>query len=165
MVRDRKSSTQVAPARWVLAGSIASVVSTLVLTACGWRENRRPAGPSNGPSQWVWGREAANRRTFSVPHTVVGYAIHHLSSLFWARVHEMRFRRSWPVPLQQELLRGLSTAALACAVDYRAVPRRLQPGFEQQLSRTSLFAVYTVFGLAIGATRYFLIRHGGQRRG
>jgi hypothetical protein len=38
-------------------------------------------------------------------------------------------------------------------VDYKLTPRRLQPGFEAQLSKKSLVYVYAAFaiGLAIGA--------------
>src|SRR3954469_11924478 len=136
--------------RWLIAGSVASLASTLVLAAGGWLENRRPAGPVNGPSQWVWGRGAAQRLRFSKAHTVVGYSIHHLSSLWWSRVHYALFPHRHAATLKQELVRGLSTAAMACAVDYRVAPRRLQPGFEKQLSRTSLLLVYVTFGLAMG---------------
>lgn len=143
--------------RWLIAGSAASLASTLVLTACGWSENRRPAGPSNGPSQWVWGRQASHRRRFSVMHTVIGYGVHHVCSLFWAGVHTAVFPRP-ATSLQQELLRGASTAGLACAVDYRVAQGRLQPGFERQLSRTSLLLTYAAFGLALGAARHALSR-------
>ena len=65
-----------------------------MLLWCGWIENRRPAGPVNGPSQWV----------------------------------------------------------------YLVAPRRLQPGFEKQLSRPSMLLVYASFGLALGTTHYLLSR-------
>jgi hypothetical protein len=142
----------------LLAGSAASLVSTLVLGLCGWRENRRPAGPVNGPSQWLWGRAAAHRRRFSLAHTLLGYGIHHASSLFWARIHAALHSRP-SGSLSGEMLRAACTSALACTVDYRVAPRRLQPGFEQQLSRTSLLLVYASFGIALGATQFLLSRN------
>jgi hypothetical protein len=133
------------------------VLSALVLVWRGWAENRRPAGPVNGPSQWVWGRGAAHRRRFTLAHTLLGYAIHHASSLFWARTHAALHARP-AGSLGGEMLRAASTSALACAVDYRVAPRRLQPGFEQQLSRASLLLVYASFGLALGTAHYLLSR-------
>ena len=40
-------------------------------------------------------------------------------------------------------------AALACFVDYKMTPERLQPGFEKRLSTPSLFMVYASFGAAL----------------
>jgi hypothetical protein len=46
-----------------------------------------------------------------------------------------------------------ATAATASFVDYQLTPKRLEPGFDKQLSRRSLAMVYAAFaaGLAIAA--------------
>lgn len=147
--------TKPAAEDWVITGSVASVASAAVLALCGLFENGRPAGPGNGPSQWVWGRHAAHRRHFSVRHTVTGYLIHHASSLFWSAIHARMYRHR-PVPLQRDLLQGTATAGLACFVDYRLTPRRFQPGFEAQLSKRSLFLAYAAFGVALAVTQHVL---------
>lgn len=41
-----------------------------------------PALPLNGPSQWVWGSRAPCEDGSGIRHTLVGYAIHHLASVF-----------------------------------------------------------------------------------
>jgi hypothetical protein len=44
---------------------------------------------------------------------------------------------------------GLAVAGVACLVDYKMTPERLQPGFEKRLSSKSLLLVYGVFGLSL----------------
>jgi hypothetical protein len=56
------------------------VLSAAVLAACGQIENRRPAGPINGPSQWVHGCAAASVRKPSLRHTLTGFVIHHVTA-------------------------------------------------------------------------------------
>lgn len=149
---------------WLVSGSAAAITSTLLLSLCGLIENGNPVGPNNGPSQWIYGRRSARRRRFSLRRTVPAYLIHHGSALFWSRLHQAMFVRDPPRPrtLQRCVAEGAVTAALACFVDYRCTPRRLQPGFEQHLSRTSLFFVYAGCGTALGVATY-LLTHGRGR--
>lgn len=134
----------------LLSGSAAAIVSAAVLAACGERENGRPLAPINVISRWIWGDGAANHHAMSVRHTVAGYAIHHASSILWATVYEKLFGehadRGMPM---RSLGEGAAVAAVACFVDYRLTPYRLQPGFEKHLSAKSLFLVYGSFGLAL----------------
>lgn len=144
---------------WLVTGSAAAVASTLVLSLCGWIENRNAVAPNNGPSQWVWGRRSARRRSFSIPHTLAAYAIHHGSSLMWSAVHQALFVRDRrPRPASRRLVEGAATAALACFVDYRCTPQRFRPGFEKHLSRGSLLCVYAGFGAALGVATWLLTR-------
>src|SRR3954465_11214705 len=78
--------------RALISGSVASVLSTATLAACGRLENGRMSGPINGPSQWLWGRRAAHARRPSVRHTVVGLAVHHVCACGWALLHEQFFQ-------------------------------------------------------------------------
>lgn len=152
---------------WLVSGSAAAVTSTALLSLCGLVENGNPVGPNNGPSQWIYGRRSAQRRNFTWRHTVPAYVIHHSSALFWGRLHQALFVRD---PHQERTLRrrvaeGATTAAVACFVDYRCTPKRLQPGFEQQLSRTSLLVVYAGFGAALGIATHLITRGRGRGRG
>lgn len=135
--------------RALVSGAVASVLSTAALAACGQLENGRPAGPVNGPSQWVWGRWAAHMRKPSVRHTLIGYAVHHLCSFGWAFFHE-RWVGAEPRGTECERVgKAAATAALACFVDYRLTPTRLKPGYETQLSKPSLLAVYAAFAVGL----------------
>ena len=60
--------------RGTISGSFAAVLSGIALVTCGKLENEAPAGPLNGPSQWIWGQRSAHRRRASW-RTVVGYSI------------------------------------------------------------------------------------------
>ena len=133
----------------LVSGSAASILSSLVLLWRGRRDCGDAAGPLNGPSQWVWGRDAPYERGFSVRHTVVGYAIHHLASVLWATAFE-RARPPGSAPLPT-IAAAAGTAATACLVDYELTPRRLEPGFEKRLSKRSLGMVYAAFSLGLAA--------------
>lgn len=132
------------------SGSVASVISTIVLAACGKIENGTPYAPTNAISHWFWGDRAMQRDGASTRYTVTGYTIHHASSTLWAAIYEKIFGdaadRKEIVPA---LAGGVTVAAIACFVDYNLTPKRLQPGFEQRLSSRSLCLVYGAFGLAL----------------
>jgi hypothetical protein len=140
----------------LISGAVASVLSTAVLALCGQAENHRPAGPINGPSQWVYGRAAARVRRPSVRHTLTGFLVHHVMGTGWAMAHERAFgTHKAKQTFAQRLARAALTATVANIVDFQLTPKRLRPGFETQLSRKSLFAVYAAFaiGLALLAPR------------
>jgi hypothetical protein len=149
-MNDIKQTTREA----LLSGAAASVLSAIVLAICGRLENRSAAGPLNGPSQWIYGRRAAYAREPSLRHTLTGYLIHHFTATGWAWLHEWMFGAR---KQRQSPARRLGTAAVTTSVanfvDYKLTPKRLQPGFEAQLSRKSLFVVYAAFavGLALVA--------------
>ena len=132
----------------LISGAGASAASAAVLAWRGRHDARDAAAPINGPSQWVWGRGAPSMRGFSGKYTVVGYITHHFAATFWAVLFERaRMRRRPALPL------AVATAAVANIVDYRFTPKRLQPGYERQLSRKSLAWAYAAvaLGLAAGA--------------
>lgn len=137
------------------SGTVASIASTGMLAACGCLERNDASGPVNGPSQWVWGRQAARRRGFSLRYTVTGFLIHHAMSVLWATVFERVSRSRARASPARLFGAAAATSALACVVDYRMVPKRLTPGFERQLSRKSLFAIYGAFALALGGAALF----------
>ena len=143
--------------RALRSGSAASVLSGAALAICGKLEQDAPAGPLNGPSQWIWGKRAAQRRRASLRETAVGYSIHHAVSIGWATLHEKQLAplvdgRSMPALIGA----SLATACFACFMDYGVARGRLRPGFEKQLSRKSLAFVYCAFALGLalaGAAR------------
>jgi hypothetical protein len=139
----------------LISGAASSILSAVALAALGRIENGSAAGPVNGPSQWVHGRSAAYRRSASLRHTLVGFLIHHAMSTGWAVLHERLFGRDKQTQTPAKRLgRAALTAATANFVDYKLTPKRLQPGFEAQLSKKSLVVVYAAFavGLALFAS-------------
>lgn len=136
--------------RGAATGSMASVLSTVALAACGERENATPYAPTNAISHWFWGDRAARRNGPSARYTLLGYAIHHGAATLWAVVYEKWFgeyaQRKEVVPA---VAGAAAVAALACFVDYKMTPYRLQPGYEKRLSTPSLFLVYAAFGAGL----------------
>lgn len=133
-----------------VSGSVASVLSTAVLGTRGKREEGTPYAPTNAISHWFWGDRAARQDGPSGRYTVLGYAIHHASATLWAVLYEKWFGdKAERGEAAAAALGGAAVAALACFVDYRLTPQRLQPGFEKRLSTPSLFLVYAAFGAAL----------------
>jgi hypothetical protein len=80
---------------------------------------------------------------------VLGYATHHASALFWAVPLE-----AWlairPPRNSAELLRDACTiSAIAAAVDYGVTPKRLTPGWELVLSKSSMAVAYGAMALGL----------------
>ena len=138
--------------RMLLPGTFAALASAAALAWAGKRETGSAAAPMNGPSQWVWGRQAPYRNDATWRHTALGYGIHHGASLFWGVLFEL-FRRRAPQDVPGTVASAVTTAAIANVVDFKLTPERLTPGFEKRLSRRALFITYAAFaaGLAAGS--------------
>ena len=149
-----------------VSGTIAAVTSTAVLAAAGRAEAGSPYAPTNAVSHWFYGDEAARRDAPSVRHTLVGFAIHHGASVFWALVFERLFGRAADRgQVLPSLGAGMAVAALACFVDYKLTPKRFQPGYEMRVSRPALAAVYAAFGLGLAAGAVVNARASGRSAG
>lgn len=134
------------------SGSVASIASSLMLAALTRITTGAAAAGSNATSHWIWGERAMHRHRADLAHTVVGYAIHHASSLLWACVYEAaRPRRG--ERLAGVCVRACAVAALAAFVDYRLTPKRLTPGFEAHLSRPGMTLVYAAFAAGLALSR------------
>ena len=153
MDRSTKKSWSEAIRDGLVSGAIASVASTIALSILGKAELGKTAAPINGPSQWIWGRHAPYQDRFSLQYTIVGYAIHHAASVFWALGYEKLRQRLGPAESAASALApAVITAATAYAVDFHVTPQRLTPGFEHRLSQRSLLMVYGAFALGLAAT-------------
>lgn len=135
--------------RALVSGSVASLVSTLVVSCLGYRGSGAASAATNSTSQWVWGDAARRRYAPSLRYTALGYAIHHASSTFWACFFEHATRRERRA--SRIASAAAATAAVAYVVDYHFVPRRLTPGFDSHLSAGAMFAAYAAFGAGLAA--------------
>ncbi len=133
-----------------ISGSIASLISTVALGGRGRRDTGTSYAPTNAISHWIWGDGATDHDEPSARYTGIGYLIHHASSTWWAVFYEKWFGRAAERgDARRAVGGGAMIAALACFVDYRLTPHRLQPGFEKRLSMPSMFLVYASFGLGL----------------
>lgn len=145
-------------ATW-FSGTVAAILSSAVIVACGRLERRRGLATHNGPAQWVHGTHAGHRRDVTLRHTLLGFLIHHASSCWWAFVQQRVFppRESGP-RFRVHAAQATAVALVAYLVDYKVVPERLQPGFEKHLSRKSLAAGYVAFGLGLALAGWWRSR-------
>jgi hypothetical protein len=138
--------------RALFSGASASICSGVVLSVCSRIDEGSYAGGLNGPSQWLWGEGEAYTRRATVRHTVVGYGIHHLTSVFWATSYERFFgepgRRKTPL---RRCAEAALSATCAYVVDYYLTPPRLRPGFKKHIRTRSIFATYGAFALGLAA--------------
>ena len=138
--------------RGVISGTWASILSTLALAARGRSESGSALAPINAVSHWYWGDRATREDEPSFKYTVPGYLTHHATSIFWAVLFEKTFGGHLSGRPSRTVAASAATAAIACFVDYQMTPKRLTPGFEHRLSRTSLFLVYMLFGAGLAVT-------------
>jgi hypothetical protein len=144
MTRERASML-----RAVITGSIACAATLAVVAAFGAR-TRRPVAPINAISHVLWGEEASRAARPDFRHTVPAVAINEGASVFWAALYERAFGRlAENGQIGRALLGGAGVAALAYAVDYHLVPKRLTPGWEYHLGGRSLAAVYAALALSL----------------
>lgn len=144
----------------LVPGSVASIVSSIVVTLFSTLDAKAWAAGTNATSQWVWGEQAHMHDELSVRYTVLGYVIHHASSIFWACGYQLTGSRT-DAPTRS-LLKAMAITLLAYVVDYYVVPARLSPGFDRHISSVGLFAVYSAFALGLWgptAVRYWNGKH------
>jgi hypothetical protein len=148
------NSWKVAVREGMVAGSLASFISTAVLAALGTRQAGSAVAPTNAVSHWLWGDEALHAQGASLRHTLTGYVTHHLASVFWATLYSKLYgHRPQAKQVSQAVAGGIATSAVACLVDYQLVPKRLTPGFEHRLSAAAMATTYGALaaGFALGA--------------
>jgi hypothetical protein len=137
----------------LVTGTAASIVSTAALALLARAEGKSAVQPTNATSHWLQGDSAALYRGADAAHTLVGYATHHASTLFWAVPFEAWLAFRPPHTVAGLLRDACAMSAIAAAIDYGVTPKRLTPGWELVLSKRSVAATYgaMALGLAAGA--------------
>ena len=138
----------------LLAGSLASLISTAVLVLAGRRESGSAAAPLNAVSHWYWGDEAFHQQEADLAHTAAGYLTHHVAATFWATLYAALASDRPALRTTPGIALGAAaTSATACLVDFKLTPHRFTPGYEHRLSNRALLAVHAALaiGLAAGA--------------
>ncbi len=124
----------------------ATTAAALLLSA---RDTGHPAAALNATSHILWGEQAANVDNADYRHTVVGGALNAGAVAVWSTIHAL-------LPKPQSTFARLRNAALVAAAayvtDYYLVPKRLTPGFEDRLSRKSLFGMYVALAASLALT-------------
>lgn len=141
------------PSRALVTGTVASIASMAALALLAKSEGKGALQPVNATSHWLHGEKAAACDALDARHSLIGFATHYASAVFWALPFEFWRARHRP-PTTGTLLRGACiTSAVAAAVDYGITPKRFTPGWELVLGKRSMVVTYAALalGLASGA--------------
>lgn len=135
----------------LLTGTVASLASAAALALLAKAEGKGALQPINATSHWLHGERAAECNELDATHTLIGFATHYASAVFWALPFEFWRARRYPASASTLLRGACMTSAVAAAVDYGVTPKRLTPGWELALSKRSLVVAYGVLALGLAA--------------
>lgn len=138
-------------ARALLTGTVASLASAAALALLAKSEGKSALQPINATSHWLHGKNAAECNELDATHTLIGFATHYASAVFWALPFEFWRARRRPASVRTLLRGACTTSAVAAAIDYGITPKRLTPGWELVLSKRSLVWVYGVLALGLAS--------------
>lgn len=137
-----------------IAGASAMLLSLPVLAYAGRRQDGSAVAPMNAVAHWLWGDASLRADDASLRHTGTGLATHLGAAVFWPTLYSRLWgHRPRAKSLGQAIAGGAATSAVAFAIDYGVVPKRLTPGFEHRLDRGAMLATYgsLAAGFALGA--------------
>lgn len=144
----------------LFSGAVGAAAVCGAIALLGRKDSGSSLAPLNASSHLYWGSQAGEVERVTLAHTVPGVAINVGASFWWALVFELAFGRKLgngelgnakTGNVMKALGGGLATACLAYIVDYRLVPKRLTPGWEQRLSSQSVLLGLAALGAGIGA--------------
>lgn len=138
-------------ARALVTGAVAGLAAAAALSLLARAEGKGALQPINATSHWLHGSKAARCDELDARHTLIGFATHCASAVFWALPFEFwRARRRSSA--NGTLLRDAGlTSAVAAAIDYGATPKRFTPGWELVLSKRSLVVAYGALALGLAS--------------
>lgn len=148
-----------------ITGSVASVVSSVALAALSQMETGHPFAAVNATSHWLWKGESFRQDGPTIRYTLVGYAIHHLASMFWGVVADRLFADSTCRPATRVLRNAALTTVAASVGDYLVVPKRFTPGVEARLSRGAVSLFYLAFAAGLAAGMIYVRARKAAPRG
>ena len=133
---------------------VAGLATTGAVALCGQIEDEDAISPVNDISHIVWGVKAFEQNEVSLKYTGTAVLLNQSAIFSWALLHELFFgRAARRGETGKSILGGFLVSALAYIIDYHLVPPRLKPGFERHLVPRSLFFIYVILALALGARR------------
>ena len=135
----------------LLSGLAGGVFSHLATVVRGRAERGDGNLPMHDVSHIAWGDHPASHTGRNPHNALVGAALHHGASVFWATFFEALFGRRAERNTKDALIGGATIAAAAYVTDYHIVSDRFKPGFEAHLSNRSLVLVYVSLALGFAA--------------
>jgi hypothetical protein len=150
----------------IVSGLAGGLLSHLASACYGREERGRADLPMHAVSHIAWGDDPESHAGKHLHNFVIGTALHHGASIFWASFFEALFGERAERNTAAALVGGATVATAAYVTDYHVVSERFRPGFEAHLSNRALFAIYAslALGLAAGARLRGLYRHKVENR-
>ncbi|WMT92754.1 hypothetical protein [Pelagibacterium sp. H642] len=139
-------------ARYILLCGAGAAIASMGATAALARMEGKPAlQPINSSSHWLWGEAVGKNTRLDAAHTGIGAATNLGAGLFWGTVLGFILDSKHPT-LKQTVGYGIGVGAVAGALDYGIMPKRLTPGWELALSRRSVVLTFGAMtaGLVMG---------------
>ena len=129
-------------------GAGLGVHATLLLAA---RAEGKPlARPFNATSHWLHGQAAGRLNTADMRHTGLGLATNQAAAMFWGSLFGL-YLAARPRHGNGRIMRDAALMGLiASLVDYGLMPKRLTPGWELALRRTSVGFAMAAMALGLG---------------
>ena len=121
-------------------GTGAGIASILGVMLAAKLEGKSPWRPLNATSHWLQGQEAGRLAGADLPHTAVGAATNQAAAMFWGAIFGTYLANRPGLTEARMLRNAFVMAAIAGAVDYGFMPKRLTPGWELALSKRSVVA-------------------------
>jgi len=145
----------------LVSGLAGGALSQIAGAAHSRAERGRADLPMHAVSHIAWDDDAESHEGRHAHNFVIGMALHHGASVFWATFFEALFGARAECSTGSALVGGSTIAAAAYITDYHVVSDRFKPGFEAHLSNRALFSIYAALaiGLAAGARLRGLYRH------
>jgi hypothetical protein len=145
----------------LVSGLAGGALSQIASAVYGRAERGRSDLPMHAVSHIAWGDDPESHDGRHTHNYIIGMALHHGASIFWATFFEALFGRAAERSTGAALVGGATIATAAYVTDYHVVADRFKPGFEAHLSNRALFSIYTglAIGLAAGARLRGLYRH------
>ena len=156
----------------LISGAVGGALSHIAASICSRKEQGRSELPMHAVSHIAWGDAPEAHKGHTLHNMLIGSALHHGASVFWAGFFEALFGRRAERSTSAALVGGATVATAAYVTDYHIVSDRFKPGFEAYLSNRALFIVYAALALGLaGAARlrglyYHQVenRHEGDER-
>jgi hypothetical protein len=135
----------------LISGAAGGVLSHIAASICSHKEHGRSELPMHAVSHIAWGDAPESHKGRTLHNGLIGSALHHGASVFWAIFFEGLFGPRAERSTSAALAGGAAIAAAAYVTDYHVVGDRFKPGFEAYLSDRSLLIVYAALGLGFAA--------------
>ena len=121
-----------------------------MLLAAALAEGQPVVRPINATSHWLNGDRAGQVRRADLRHTAVGAATNQSAALFWGTLFALHLSRKEQLETATIARDAALMGVIASVVDYGLIPRRLTPGWELSLSKTSVGLTMAAMALGLG---------------